>query len=209
MTTARVYVFGDSITYGAWDSQGGWCDRIKHKLHQLKLTENSKVKFQVFNLGIGGETSTSLLKRFESEIDARHRSDWPAIIIIATGANDTRYSEEIPPSTPIAEYQSNLENLLAIAKKYTDKILLVGIATVENEIQQFKGGLLSNQLIREYDNTMSKVSKKNNIPKVEVISSFTASKESIYSSDGGHPNDLGHEIIEKLVWDKLEKLLLD
>lgn len=68
MKIARIYVFGDSITYGAWDTQGGWCDRIKHKLHQLKNDPSYGIKFQMFNLGIDGENSRSLSNRFETEL---------------------------------------------------------------------------------------------------------------------------------------------
>jgi len=123
MKTARIYAFGDSITYGAWDSQGGWCDRLKRKLHQQKLASSENRKFQLFNLGIGGETSRSLLKRFKSEIDARSRADWPAVILIATGANDTRYSPNSAPAVSIEEYRRNLESLLEIAQEYTTKVL--------------------------------------------------------------------------------------
>lgn len=208
MKTARIYVFGDSLVYGAWDSQGGWCDRLKRKLHQLKLAGND-LKFQMFNLGIGGETSRSLLQRIKAEIQARHRPDWPAVIIVATGANDTRYTKENEPIVLADEYQENLKKIVDIAKQYTDKILLVGLATVENEIQQFKGTLLSNNLLKEYDKIMTDVAKKNNLPKVDIISSFKSSEKQLYSIDGVHPNDLGHKIIEDLVWIELEKILLE
>jgi lysophospholipase L1-like esterase len=207
MKTARIYAFGDSITYGAWDSQGGWCDRLKRKLHELTINKEHEVKFQMLNLGIGGENSRSLLKRFKSEIEARYRMDWPVIIIIATGANDTRYVENGDPAVSIEEYQSNLEKLINIAKEYTDKILFVGVAAMENEIQPFKKTLLSNELLKKYNEVMADVASKNNIPKVDVTNAFKSSNKAVYSIDGVHPNDAGHEIIEDLVWTELEKLL--
>jgi lysophospholipase L1-like esterase len=207
MKTARIYVFGDSITYGAWDSQGGWCDRLKQKLHQRKIDGSENIKYQVFNLGIGGETSRSLLKRFKSEIDARNRADWPAVILIATGANDTRSAEGGTPVVPIAEYRQNLEKLILIAKEYTDKILLVGIAPVEHAIQQFKGTVLSNELLQSYDAVMTEVADAQAIAKIDVMSQFLTVQSPIFSPDGVHPNDNGHEIIEQAVAVKLDELL--
>lgn len=208
MQTARIYIFGDSLVYGAWDSQGGWCDRLKSRLHQLKLNQPKDFKFQVFNLGIGGETSRLLLKRLRFEIEARHRPDWPAVIVLAVGANDTRYTKNNDPIVPIDEYRANLELILKIAKQYTNKILLVGIAPVEDENQEFKGTLLSNGLLQKYDQVITKLAIKNKLPKVEIIDQFKPSNESFYSADGVHPNDAGHKVIEKAVWTELEKLLL-
>lgn len=207
MKTARIYVFGDSITYGAWDSQGGWCDRLKQQLHQRKIGGSENVKYQVFNLGIGGETSRSLLKRFKSEIDARNRADWPAVILIATGANDTRSTEGGVPVVPIAEYRQNLEKLILIAREYTDKILLVGIAPVEHATQQFKGTVLNNELLQSYDAVMMGVAESQAIVKIDVMSQFLAAEPPLFSPDGVHPNDSGHEIIEQLVVAKLDELL--
>lgn len=27
----RILVFGDSIVYGAWDTEGGWAERLKKR----------------------------------------------------------------------------------------------------------------------------------------------------------------------------------
>lgn len=193
--------------YGAWDSQGGWCDRLKQKLHQRKIDGSENVKYQVFNLGIGGETSRSLLKRFKTEIDARNRSDWPVVILIATGANDTRTTEGGVPVVPIAEYRQNLEKLILIAKEYTEKILLVGIAPVEHAIQQFKGTVLSNELLRQYDQIVAEVAETQGVPKVQLLEVLTGAEQPIFSTDGVHPNDIGHALIEQLVSVELEKIL--
>lgn len=206
MKTARVYVFGDSLTYGAWDSQGGWCDRIKRKLHERMISGDGK--FQVFNLGIGGEHSRGLLGRIKNEMDARHRVDWPAIIIIGTGANDTRYVEGGDPNVSLGEYKRNLLEVLRIARTYTDKILFVGVAVVENEIQDFKGTLLSNELLRDHYKVMANVADDEGVPIVNVNSGLEAFGKSVYFRDGVHLSEEGHKIVSELVWAKLEPLLM-
>lgn len=208
MKTARIYVFGDSITYGAWDTQGGWCDRIKHKLHELKTNPSYDIKFQMFNLGIGGENSRSLSNRFETELNNRHREDWPAVILIATGANDTRYTEtNNKPAISIEEFQSNLVNIIQTAKKHTEKIILVGIAPVENDRQPFKKFLLSNELLKKYDDRITSIAHHHSLQKVTIWDTFKSSTNQLYSVDSVHPNDDGHSIIMNLVWAELSKFL--
>jgi lysophospholipase L1-like esterase len=209
MKTARIYVFGDSLTYGAWDSQGGWCDRIKRRLHQMKNNTEYDIKFQMFNLGIGGENSRSLSNRFESELKNRHRVEWPAVIVVATGSNNTRFSElDQNPAISIEEFQENLKDIIETAKKYTDKLLFVGIAPVENDFQPFKKSLFSNEMLKKYDDVVTSVTNDYSVPKVAVWDAFKASTIRLYSVDGVHPKDEGHEIIEKLVWIELSKILL-
>ena len=207
MKTARIYAFGDSLTYGAWDSQGGWCDRIKRKLHE-KMISDEGGKFQMFNLGIGGEHSRGLLGRIKNEMDARYRPDWPAIIIIGTGANDTRYVEGGDPNVSLDEYKRNLLEILNIARTYTDKVLFVGVAVVENEIQDFKGTLLSNELLREHYKVMANVADDEGVPIVNVNSGLEVAEKSVYFRDGVHLNEEGHKIVSDLVWTKLESILL-
>ncbi len=206
MKSARIYAFGDSLTYGAWDSQGGWCDRIKRKLHE-KMIDGEGGKFQMFNLGIGGEHSRGLLGRIKNEMDARYRPDWPAIIIIGTGANDTRYVEGGDPNVSLDEYKRNLLEILSIARTYTDKILFVGVGVVENEIQDFKGTLLSNELLRDHYKVMANVADDEGVPIVNVNSGLEASDKSVYFRDGVHLNEEGHKIVSELVWAKLEPIL--
>ncbi len=206
MKTARIYAFGDSLTYGAWDSEGGWCDRVKRKLHK-EMIEDEGGKFQMFNLGIGGEHSRGLLGRIKNEMDARYRPDWPAIIIIGTGANDTRYVEGQDPNVSLDEYKKNLLEIVKIAKTYTEKILFVGVAVVENEIQEFKGTLLSNELLREHYKVMAEVASECNVPIINVNSSLEKSTESVYFKDGVHLNDIGHKVVSDIVWEKLEAML--
>lgn len=209
MKSARIYAFGDSITYGAWDSQGGWCDRLKQKLHSITINSNQEnsVKFQMLNLGIGGEDSGALLKRFKFELENRNRNDWPAVVLIGVGANDTRFVEGGQPLVSIDQYRSNLEQILNTAKLYTDKIIFVGVALVEKEILQFKSTILSNELLRKYAQVMFEIANTNNIPIVDVNGGLISSVKPIYFRDGVHLNDAGHKIIANLVWSELEKIL--
>lgn len=207
MQTARILVFGDSLVYGAWDSQGGWCDRLKQRFHREKNGAAASRKMQLFNLGIGGEDSEALLRRFTTEISTRAKAEWPLVILIATGANDTRMQQAGSPRISSEKYRKNLENLIAQAQVVTQSILLVGIAPVQNDTQSFKGTILSNAVLKHYDAIMSAVAAQTGVPKVQLFEALSTSQEQIFSSDGVHPNDVGHALIEQLVAVELEKLL--
>ena len=76
----RILVFGDSIARGAVDlEKGGWVERLR-----IYFVNNSKDK-SVYNLGISGDTTENLLKRFMNECKVRE----PEIIIFAIGVNDS------------------------------------------------------------------------------------------------------------------------
>lgn len=54
--------FGDSITYGEYDGvSGGWTDILKRYFHSRFINENIE-ELNVFNLGIGGETTDGIVK---------------------------------------------------------------------------------------------------------------------------------------------------
>ncbi|QQR52167.1 hypothetical protein IPG36_06395 [bacterium] len=208
MKLARIYVFGDSQTYGAWDSQGGWCDRIKLEMHQLTLDESAGVKYQMFNLGIGGEHSRGLLGRFKTELDFRHRPDWPPVIVIATGSNDTRHSSGSDPIVPIDEYRTNIKALIEIARTYTSRILIVGLATVRDADTAFKSTIISQQHITEYNQVLAKVAEEESIQLVDVHSAMQSNTEGdLFAKDGIHLNDNGHQFVAGLVKPQLIKLL--
>jgi lysophospholipase L1-like esterase len=89
----EILCFGDSITFGEGDGKG-WTGRIK------EWFEGTDSKRRVYNLGIPGETSTDLIKRFDSECKARVNPNEASdnyIIFIAIGANDLKYKKNYFP----------------------------------------------------------------------------------------------------------------
>ena len=55
-----VFVFGDSIAWGLYDDRGGWVGRLWNGRSRL-----------VYNLGVDGETSEDISKRFIAEAKVR------------------------------------------------------------------------------------------------------------------------------------------
>ena len=75
----NILVFGDSITYGAWDKDGGWVQRLR------KFLDENYEDFFVCNLGVSGNNSDDLLKRFEFETEQRIKEEKKTIFIFAIG----------------------------------------------------------------------------------------------------------------------------
>ncbi len=69
---AGILVFGDSISYGAWDIEGGWVSRLRKFLDKKNLSEEN-FDCKVYNLGISGDNSSGVLNRFEFETRQRIR----------------------------------------------------------------------------------------------------------------------------------------
>ncbi|HMR72524.1 MAG TPA: SGNH/GDSL hydrolase family protein [Candidatus Saccharibacteria bacterium] len=198
----RILLFGDSITYGAWDSEGGWADRLKRWVHHYFLETNNKL--QVINLGIGGDTSRKVLGRIEQEVQARYSPGWPFLFVFMFGTNDGRMRDGVT-EVPIEEFTENYRKTIAYAKTFTEKIILVGLPPLGKAELDFKDMVYSDDVVRSYDAVVRDIATTENIPFVDVRQLF--SSEDLFYSDMLHPNDKGHEIIYRAVKTVVEESL--
>jgi acyl-CoA thioesterase I len=201
----RILAFGDSITYGAGDSQGGWADRLKKEFHQAKLSEEAD--HQLFNLGIGGDTSRGLLKRIDPEVQIRTK--WPVTVLIAIGVNDTRAIDTKDNyEVPLEEYKDNVLKIIQIAKKYTKKILIIGLTPVTHPELDFKKYWYFNQRIEQYNEALKAIAQQESLPFVELFSPMQAENiEDYFIKDGLHPNDKGYSFMLDRIKPEVIKLI--
>src|SRR4051812_9348616 len=127
----HIYCFGDSITYGEWDEQGGWVQRLRSAADQAYIAHRG-AKTRVFNLGIPGDTAEDLLRRIEGEMAARFDPEVETMIIFDIGMNDSHYNtaEKKYFCEPHA-FEVNIGRLVGIARKYTKKIAFVGLNPID------------------------------------------------------------------------------
>ena len=85
----NLLIFGDSITWGAWDEEGGWAQRIKSFADKKAATLNYDNYTSVYCLGVSGDNTFDLLKRFETEVRARIDEEEKTLILIEIGINDS------------------------------------------------------------------------------------------------------------------------
>ena len=107
MKDTNILVFGDSITYGAFDyKSNGWVNRLR-----LALDDTEKSDFYTYNLGINSDATIDVLNRFENECAARYIENSNTIIIFAIGINDTVDQNGIDITT-LKQFEINIIELI-------------------------------------------------------------------------------------------------
>lgn len=188
----NICIFGDSITWGAYDPVGGgWANRLRFEI------EKNHDNTDVMVLGVPGETTVDLLKRIGDEA-SRRRAE---AVMIAIGINDSMYSDikKQENKINIIDFEKNIYKLIKIAKEQTSKVVMIGLTDVDekrtwpgwwNKNQGFK-----NDTINEYNIALGLICQKEKLP---LISLQGVLDRSDYS-DGLHPNSEGHrKIFEKI-----------
>lgn len=204
----RVLIFGDSITQGFWDIEGGWVSRIRKHYDQQMIDGTDDDPPTIFNLGVSGNSSDDVLARFEDETKARATEE--LAFVVAIGVNDARTKAGINYSDP-TRYKQNLGEILRLAKQHSSKILFVGLTPcVEERSNPVSWGDTgyTNGRIREFDNTLREFCQESQVPFVEVYEPFAkAEAESELLPDSLHPNDKGHQLVADLVMPSLLELV--
>ena len=203
---ANILVFGDSITQGHYDIEGGWVDRIKRCCIQKSLNTNLEKYYEVYNLGRAGDTSSDLLKRFSNELKARYWSDPVTLIIIAVGINDSEILLKSKKNlVPKKKFVQNLEKIIKVSEEYTDKVILIGLTPIEEKkVNPIPWNLEKAYISKEvkiYDKIIQDFCKENNFTYIYLYDKL--SFEDLV--DGAHPNTKGHEIIFETVKNFLEE----
>jgi lysophospholipase L1-like esterase len=204
----RVLVFGDSITQGFWDIDGGWVSRIRKHYDQQMIDGTDNDPPTIFNLGVSGNSSDDVLARFDNETKARATEE--LAFVVAIGVNDARTKASVNYSDP-TRYRQNLSEILKLAKQYSSKILFVVLTPcVEERSNPVSWGDTgyTNERIKEFDDTLREFCQESQVPFVEVYEPFAkAEAESELLPDSLHPNDKGHQLIADLVTPGLFELL--
>jgi lysophospholipase L1-like esterase len=166
----RICIFGASITWGAFDKKGGgWIHRLNSNFI------NKKTDIQIYNLGVPGNNTNDLLKRFDNECSARK----PDLIIFGLGGNDASYIDtENNMVVSIDQFKNNILKLIQQGKYFTDKI------------------------IAKYDSIINTTCNEMGILFLPMIDLLDIDD---LSNDGRHPNDNGYQKISNCVRDYLYK----
>jgi lysophospholipase L1-like esterase len=201
----KVIVFGDSITQGLWDAEGGWVERLRRE-HTGRAIKGgySKMHAMIFNLGVPGDTAGSVARRLASETQARQWAGEQIVIVIAVGMNDSKIFKGVESNTSDM-FAGELRQLTALTRQFTDKVLFVGMAAVDDGLcNPYKNEpaevCYTNQRISEFEQTLRTFCDEEVIPMVKIRESF----EKLHATDGLladglHPNAAGHTFIAEQV----------
>lgn len=209
----RVLFFGDSITQGYWDVEGGWVERIRKHYDTLQVQDlERRDEPTIFNLGVSADTSRDVLGRIERETTVRTSQSEKPVTVIQIGLNDSLL-EDTKAMTTGGEYRKNLEAIVDVVSPIAKKLIFVGSSACD-EVQTnpvFWGDhYWTNQRIKKYESIMSSVAEQRNVTFIPVFDSFKAALDEGKDllSDGLHPNSAGHQLIADIVRPKLEELLV-
>lgn len=202
----RILVFGDSIAYGEYDSHGGWATRLYLDfLNQQAADMDNEYPF-IFNLSIGGETTAGIVKRLASEVEARRWGEEEFAFVFAVGINDARMRDGFTVSSP-DRFLQDLENLYALASRYTQKMLFVGLTPVED--MHIPDASFRSTRIWKFEQVLRQFAESKKVRHVPLFEAFTKKIEEgrTLTLDGLHPNTEGHQLMYVRIRQAVEDLI--
>ncbi len=197
---ADIFIFGDSITWGFYDVDGGWAERLKKDCYPKHI---------IYNLGVSGNTTFDLLNRFEFETEQRFYRDEKTLVIFSIGINDSQFNnKENRTRVDVFNFRNNLLRLINKARKFTPYVIFLGLNPVdESKVdpipwrQEFS---YKNEKIKEYEGIIKNVCEETKIHFVPVFHKFYESDYENLLEDGIHPNSEGHKKIFGIIKEFLE-----
>jgi lysophospholipase L1-like esterase len=201
---SQILIFGPSTTYGAWDIEGGYAQRLRKFLDKKVIDSNYEEYFLVYNLGIDGDTAKGILERFESEAKPRMWPNEETIFIIAAGTNDSMVNNKTGEfNVPKEEYRECLNKIFSISKKYTEKVIFLGEHPIDESktdpIPWLSEYSYKTKYIKEFDEISKKVCKKSKVRFIDIYSEIEKTNYKNNLVDGVHFNKQGHEKIFELI----------
>lgn len=205
----RIFVFGDSIAQGYFDSRGGWANRLMAHYAQQTLQHMDDEWMEVFNLGVSGNTARDVSDRLKDEFTRRSMSEDRDCIVIAVGINDAVLQAN-KAIIDIYEFQEIYESIIKQAQALSPRVLCVGLtAVLESQTDPWQhsttGKQWKNNRINLFEDTIKQSSQGMNAAFLPLHDEFLRKlKRSKVLADGLHPNDAGHDFIFRKVLEAVD-----
>jgi lysophospholipase L1-like esterase len=209
----RVLVFGASITQGFWDLEGGWVARLRKYYDERQFEDlRSNDEPTIFNLGISGDNTHRLLRRFKNEIAARVIPGSKPAIIISIGTNNALIKSDGKNQSEPGEYTQDLRKIIDIAREFSDKIMFVELLPCDEKLTRpvfWQNITYANDRLELFNKAMRQLATEQRISYVPMFEEFQKRLEAGEKllADGLHPNNDGHKLMFELIQPELDKLL--
>ncbi|KAF8466594.1 SGNH hydrolase-type esterase domain-containing protein [Kalaharituber pfeilii] len=204
----KIFLFGDSITQGAYDQSGGFG-------FAAALQHDYARKLDIVGRGFSGYNTSNALKILPSIIPPPSHSKI-RLMIIFFGANDAVIEGRTVQHVPLEKYRTNLKKLLhhPVLQAHSPKLLLIipppiceyktqedDRAKERTEIQRMA------HITKHYADTAREVAKSEGIPGVLHGSKEYARNEKLGEllRDGLHFTPVGYQ----LMFNELMKTIRD
>ena len=181
-TNASTILFlGDSLTEGLGVSQEDAFPNLVETLIQTDLNKS----VTVINGGVSGSTTSDGLARLKWYLKKK-----PYLIFLALGTNDGLRGLDLTQS------QKNLEEIIKYAQKANAKVLLAGMLIPPNYGPEY-----SEHFKKMYEELQVKYKLKS----MTFLLDGVAGKKELNQRDGIHPNEEGHKVIAKKVFEFIKE----
>ena len=178
---STILFLGDSLTEGYGLNKEEAYPKLVETLIQSKL----KKSIRVINGGVSGSTTSDGLSRLKWYLRKK-----PDLIFIAIGANDGLRGLDLSQS------QKNLEEIINYAIDSKAKVLLAGMLIPPNYGQKYSD---------DFKNMYNNIKTKYKLRTMPFLLKDVAGIEKLNQRDGIHPNEKGHKIIAKNVFEFIKE----
>ena len=198
----KICIFGDSITHGVSDIEGGgWATRLMTYFWD-KWDEYGNTN--IYPLGIDGDTASGVLVRFEAEAASRR----PDAIIFAIGINDSIFFKDGREMVSLLDFERDVRLLTEKALQVANTVIFVGPTSVEDSKVQptadsTSGKCYSNDRIKIFDLAIEKNCRELKLPYLRMHDLLEPND----LDDGYHPNPEGHRKMFERVRDFMAREL--
>lgn len=203
MSVQRIVCFGDSITFGKREPVGfAWTAQVA-----TELNRSFPGKFEVFNRGVGGNTTAQGLERFAADVAPL----LPAVVLVEFGFNDAHVAAGIGVHrVGLSEFQRNLLEMIRLVRAGKGRpVLLANHPIPADRTGTIQGNGKSYAAnFRPYQPAIRSVAEKSRTPLIDLEKSMKRSRVSLAElliEDGLHLSRSGNAIYARHVLRGLEK----
>jgi acyl-CoA thioesterase I len=178
-----ILFLGDSLTEGL----GVTKEEAFPKLVEILIQTELKKNITVINAGVSGSTTSDGLDRLKWYLKKK-----PYIVFLALGANDGLRGLDLKQS------QKNLEEIIKFAQESNAKVLLAGMLIPPNYGPQYSD---------DFKKMYEEIKDKYKLKSMDFLLEGVAGNKELNQRDGIHPNEQGHKIIAKNVFEFIKEEL--
>ena len=178
----NILILGDSLSAGLGvNYDQAWPSLLQSRINKIGSS------YSVINAGVSGDTTSGGISRLPRLL----KKYSPEILILELGGNDGLRG------TSLKAIEKNLRDIINSAQSSNITVLLIGVQLPPNYGMIYTKGFeeIFSDLAKEYSLDLIQGSLRAMV------------NEGLMQSDGIHPNVLGHQQIEDIVWERLNKYL--
>ncbi|MFL2692451.1 MAG: arylesterase [Gammaproteobacteria bacterium] len=175
----NLLIYGDSISAGyGMSSDKQWSVALQ------EIFDVNKIKFQIINKSLSGETTGGGLVRLKRIIEEFQ----PVYILLELGGNDALRG--YPP----LKVKQNLEAMISMAKNENVKVLLMQIKIPPNYGKRYQ---------ESFESIYSDIARDSQVELIPFMLENVALNSELMFRDGIHPNEKAQPLIADYVYKSL------